>query len=325
MSTDKYAQYISEQQRNLRVSGTNPVELTEKKKMTKDEIAALAGDKDKIDADDFAALRAKKHLKKEEVEALDEDDAGWYAHHEIHGSKGVSKEDWKKGVRMNSKGEKVQSKKITEQEVNTAGKSNKMTSAPATVTTLKPLNKPGLPKLSGMTVAQKGVMKEEESVDEGMTRASKGKKASLVHTLAIKPGKVPYRGKGTIPKAQNINNSYEMSDEESEYIEEAVGKGQLPSILKHHEANMKHHQKLMAHHMKLADASEDIGDHESFDHHTTKAMEHEYDVMSHKRRFDHAASLGDKVKAMKQMKSASKDMASASEKLAKARENKRDY
>jgi len=35
------------------------------------------------------------------------DDDGWYAHREIHGDKGVSKDDWKKGVRMNSKGQRV--------------------------------------------------------------------------------------------------------------------------------------------------------------------------------------------------------------------------
>ena len=40
-----------------------------------------------------------------------EEDDGWYAHREMHGSKGVSKEDWKKGVRLNSKGERVQMKK----------------------------------------------------------------------------------------------------------------------------------------------------------------------------------------------------------------------
>ena len=38
------------------------------------------------------------------------DDAGWYAHKEIHGSKGISKEDWKKGYRMNSKGARVMTK-----------------------------------------------------------------------------------------------------------------------------------------------------------------------------------------------------------------------
>jgi len=46
----------------------NEAEIMEKKKMTKGDIAALAGDPKNIDAEDFAALRAKKHLKKEEVE-----------------------------------------------------------------------------------------------------------------------------------------------------------------------------------------------------------------------------------------------------------------
>jgi len=45
----------------------NEAEIMEKKKMTQGDIAALAGDPKKIDADDFAALRAKKHLKKEET------------------------------------------------------------------------------------------------------------------------------------------------------------------------------------------------------------------------------------------------------------------
>lgn len=40
-----------------------------------------------------------------------EDDEGWYTHHEIHGDKGISKEDWKKGWRLNSKGQRVQIKK----------------------------------------------------------------------------------------------------------------------------------------------------------------------------------------------------------------------
>ncbi len=45
------------------------------------------------------------------------DDAGWYAHKEIHGSKGISKEDWKKGYRMNSKGARVMTKKVNEEQV----------------------------------------------------------------------------------------------------------------------------------------------------------------------------------------------------------------
>ena len=36
-----------------------------------------------------------------------ENDDGWYAHKEMHGSKAVSEEEWKKGWRLNSKGEKV--------------------------------------------------------------------------------------------------------------------------------------------------------------------------------------------------------------------------
>lgn len=53
----------------------------------------------KIDSHDFEVLRGM------------EDDEGWYAHREMHGNKGVSKEDWKKGVRLNSKGERVQIRK----------------------------------------------------------------------------------------------------------------------------------------------------------------------------------------------------------------------
>ena len=44
--------------------------------------------------------------KKKEVNEMEVDD-GWYAHREMHGDKGVSKDDWKKGIRMNRKGEKV--------------------------------------------------------------------------------------------------------------------------------------------------------------------------------------------------------------------------
>lgn len=52
--------------------------------------------------------RATKGMRKE---AVDHDDDGWYTHREIHGDKGISKEDWKKGIRMNSKGERVQTRK----------------------------------------------------------------------------------------------------------------------------------------------------------------------------------------------------------------------
>lgn len=45
---------------------------------------------------------------REELEDMMDD--GWYTHSEIHGKKGISKEDWKKGWRLNGKGERVQTK-----------------------------------------------------------------------------------------------------------------------------------------------------------------------------------------------------------------------
>lgn len=62
MSADKYAQFIAEQQKKLSVSGTNPVNLSEKKELSdkQKDIAKLAGDEDKIEAEDFKELRDKK-------------------------------------------------------------------------------------------------------------------------------------------------------------------------------------------------------------------------------------------------------------------------
>lgn len=62
MSADKYAQFIAEQQKKLSVSGTNPVNLSEKKELSdkQKDIAKLAGDEDKIEGEDFKELRDKK-------------------------------------------------------------------------------------------------------------------------------------------------------------------------------------------------------------------------------------------------------------------------
>ena len=51
-----------------------------------------------------------------------ENDDGWYAHKEMHGSKAVSKEDWKKGVRLNKDGKRVQMKKEEVEQVDEASK-----------------------------------------------------------------------------------------------------------------------------------------------------------------------------------------------------------
>ena len=58
---------------------------------------------------DSAVSKAKRLLGKGTQK--EETDDGWYAHREMHGSKGVSKEDWKKGVRLNKDGKRVQTKK----------------------------------------------------------------------------------------------------------------------------------------------------------------------------------------------------------------------
>ena len=44
-----------------------------------------------------------------EDEDIDEmyDDDGWHAHREMHGDKGISKEDWKKGIRLSRSGKRV--------------------------------------------------------------------------------------------------------------------------------------------------------------------------------------------------------------------------
>ena len=54
-------------------------------------------------------------------ESVVEEDDGWYAHREIHGSKGISKEDWKKGWRLNSKGKRVQMRKEELEYIDEAG------------------------------------------------------------------------------------------------------------------------------------------------------------------------------------------------------------
>lgn len=51
---------------------------------------------------------------KQANEEVGYDDEGWEAHREMHGDKGVSKEDWRKGIRLNSKGQKVKTKKLKE-------------------------------------------------------------------------------------------------------------------------------------------------------------------------------------------------------------------
>lgn len=77
-------------------------------------------DKDRKTAGKLGAMLKRERESKEKkepngVKTEETDDDGYYAHKEIHGSKGISKEDWKKGVRMNSKGQRVMAKEDVEQ------------------------------------------------------------------------------------------------------------------------------------------------------------------------------------------------------------------
>lgn len=116
-----------------------------------------------------------------------------------------------------------------------------------------------------------------------------------------------------------------ISIEESAYLEEMVGRGKLPDILKHHSDNMKHHLKMKQHHIAMADKSEAMGDHASWDHHITLAQQHDADATHHSVRVDHASSLSAKAKAHKDLKSAQEKMKSANKALMAAKANKEDW
>ncbi len=102
-----------------------------------------------------------------------------------------------------------------------------------------------------------------------------------------------------------------ISIEESAYIEEMVGQGKLPEILKYHSTARDHHKKMMGHHSDLAYQSQKIGDAEGFDYHVSKANDHEYQMMHHDDRVDHASGLAAKAKARQEIKDAEANIRSA--------------
>ena len=121
--------------------------------------------------------------------------------HDFKMLRGMKKKPMEEGKMKDiatAKAEKERLEKMEEQQVNTAGKSDKMTSAPATATTLKPLNKPGLPKLGGMTVIQKGAMKEEAIKKE------RGKKVAgtILAKMRAKASVMQERMTGLAPTVQ---------------------------------------------------------------------------------------------------------------------------
>jgi hypothetical protein len=304
MSADKYAQFIAEQQRKLSVSGVNAVDLQEKKQMSKADIAKLREPKDDIDADDLEALRNKEHLKKEEVEQIDE-------------------------VGNTSAGKKALGSYIGKAAPEVLGHAYAagMTNTNDPKTKEKSFKK-AFKRVRGIERATKRLAREEvEALDE--ISAIKGVHATRMRKApSITPSKVRYKGRGSKPKVQtdlNITASYEISADESAYLEEMVGKGKLNDILMHHKDNMRHHEKMLQHHMVQADKAEDVGDDRGFDHHTGEAIHHEMQAQHHQIRFDHASGLKARAKAQREMKAAQSAMKSASEKIAAAKQDKRDW
>jgi hypothetical protein len=183
-------------------------------------------------------------------------------------------------------------------------------------------------RVRGIERATKRLAREEvEALDE--IRAIKGVHANRMQKApSITPSKVRYKGRGSKPKVQtdlNITASYEISADESAYLEEMVGKGKLNDILMHHKDNMRHHEKMLNHHMVQADKAEEVGDERGFDHHTGEAIHHEMQAQHHQIRFDHASGLKARANAQREMKAAQSAMKSASEKIAAAKQDKRDW
>lgn len=325
MSADKYAQFIAEQQKKLSVSGTNTVNLheaakpevsvhsgaahvknakgetvasysrkqhgsdfmkkanahmaklkeeaiEEKKELSpkQKKIAAMAGDKDEIEGEDFAKLRAMKKEETEIDEAKERSPDYLATIHKDDPEYDKKIADLKKGHKLRIRGR--------------LGKDNPNA----------PKYRMGGPKYRSSS--QDYSVKDATRVDV----YSRGERKKAVKEEVI-------------------------SLEEQAYLEEMVGKGKLPSILQHHKDNMNHHYKMMDHHSMMADKSEAVGDTRGFDHHTEQGMGHEMEMRHHMARYDHAASLGMKAKALKQVKAAKAQMDGANKALELAKMDKREY
>lgn len=315
MSADKYAQFIAEQQRKLSVSGVNAVNLQEKKHMTKADIAGLKEPKDKIDADDLEALRNKEHLKKEEVEQIDELTgkgklAGMKKHYDTQAKKyGEYKDSDLEYEDPEDYQDKMMQHAAHKDASKRAGAMMKLAAAkkkgkPSEVSKAKAQFK----KTSAdkQYIVREPFKEEVEQVDE--VRAIQGKHASVAHKApSITPSKVKYKGKASKPKVQtdlNIMASYEIPDEELKMIEEATQKGELSKIIDHYKNHEKLHKGLADKHAKLATDMHDMGDEDSFEHHYSKSHIHNDEAQRARYKIDHAVALSAKVKARKQMKDA---------------------
>lgn len=326
MSTDKYATFISGQQKNLSVSGTNSVNLNESK---------------------------------------DENDDGWYAHKEMNGDKAISKEDWKKGKRPKLKKEEAEldeaEKRYSDRYIGSVDRSDP--DYDAKVKELKSKANKGGTRTRGRLgkdnpnatmyrfggkhyrpssqdikpehaksvdiYSKKGKANEEtENLDE-WGNAKPAIKGTHAHKApAVTPGKIRFKGRPTKPKAQTDlglrKEELELTTEEVQYMEEMLGKGKINDVADHHMRNYKHHERMMDHHNKMVDHSERVGDKEGVEHHLHKAMGHSYDMEQHEAKLNHALKLKTQLKAHKAMQQAKSDLNRAHLAVARARDEKRD-
>lgn len=335
MSADKYAQFIAEQQKKLSVSGTNPINLSEKKELSdkQKDIAKLAGDEDKIEGEDFKELRDKKDD--------DEDD----------------KDDDKK-----SKSKKDDDDKDVKEEVDQIDEAAfKLTDAHRNAITRHLKNNYGKGKVTfnsehgghfathndgiQSTVHHAEMKNGKLTLSHFMTMDeetySKNKIGDMVPRSSITPSQKPPTKAQTMevhpkpnPKQKNLisgkNKDYAnslqkfkeeasyISEEESDYLAEMVAKGKLPEIADFHKKAADHAYNMTRHHSMMADKSEEVGDAAGFDHHIDRAMQHEYDHEHHTARYEHAVSLKARNQAMK-------DLKVAKDKASKARDAKRDW
>lgn len=307
MSADKYAQFIAEQQRKLSVSGTNAVDLTEKKHMTKADIAGLKEPKDKIDADDFEALRNKEHLKKEEVEQIDELTgkgklAGMKKHYDTQAKKyGEYKDSDLEYEDPEDYQDKMMQHSAHKDASKRAGAMMKLAAAKkkgsaAEVSKAKAQFK----KTSANKeyIVREPFKEEFEELDE--VRAIQGKHASVTHKApSITPSKVKYKGRGSKPKVQtdlNIMASYEIDAEEMQQIDEAVKGGRTKELMDFYTKGMAVHKDKMDHHASMAKSCADVGDDDGWYYHNDRASGAKFEYDGHKSRYDRVAGLAAKVK-----------------------------
>ena len=344
MSADKYAQFIAEQQRKLSVSGTNAVDVAEKKLDPvgkEDEDIDNDGKVDKTDSylkNRRAAIASK--MKKEEVEQVDEVSrklaVKTLGMRMAQGREGVFGDDVaaskadaaetrvkkKFGKRAVTSAEKIAHKELygEEAEIDEAKERS-----PAYLATVHKDDPEYDKKIGDLKKTNKLRIRGRDAAPEHKAKYRKGGELYRSSSLDVKPEhskRVDVYSRGE--RKKSVKEEV-ISLEEQTYIEEMVGKGKLPSILQHHKENMLHHEKMSAHHNMMADKSENVGDTHGFDHHIGQSMEHEYQYQHHKARYDHAASLGMKAKALKQVKSAKMQMDVANKALADAKADKRDY